>query len=61
MVDSQSKVSGYHQTEKEWLQATTFKKGVYQKEKREITSPWYSNYERQSYAGTVSNGIGTSG
>ena len=30
-------------------------------EKREITSPWYSNYERQSYAGTVSNGIGTSG
>lgn len=61
MGDSQSKVSGYHHTEKEWLQATTFKKGVYQKEKREITSPWYSNYERQSYAGTVSNGIGTSG
>lgn len=36
-------------------------KGCVSKRKREITSPWYSNYERQSYAGTVSNGIGTSG
>lgn len=26
MGDSQSKVSGYHHTEKEWLQATTFKR-----------------------------------